>query len=796
MKTSFRSILLLVLTSSIFVSSAYARKIMPPAGQAETSDEDKTLSPYFLVKSEDGIEKFPLKSTSAEVNIAGVIADVKVTQVYKNEGDKTIEAIYVFPASTKAAVYGMKMTIGERTIVAKVKEREQARKDYEKAKQEGKTASLLEQQRPNVFQMSVANILPKDVVKVELKYTELLVPEDATYEFVYPTVVGPRYSNMKESKAPKSEGWVKNPYLHEGEKPNYIFDIKTEISAGLPINEITCTSHKINVNFDGKADAIIKLDPAEKHGGNRDFILKYRLAGGKIESGLLLYEGKDENFFLTMIQPPARVSSKDIPPREYIFIVDISGSMRGFPLDISKKLLKDLIGNLRKTDVFNVLLFAGGSTVMSEKSLPATSGNITKAIDVIDRQRGGGGTELLPALKRALALPKSEGFSRSVVIVTDGYVRVEEEAFDLIRKNLGRANMFAFGIGTGVNRFIIEGMARVGMGEPFVITKPDEAPSKAEKFRELIQSPVLTQINMKYPGFKTYDIEPPSIPDVLAQRPVIVFGKYKGKPKGNIRLEGYSGKKKFKTSIDVSSIKTSPTNSAIKYLWARHKIALLSDYNKLRPNDERKKEVTNLGLKYNLLTAYTSFVAIDSKVRAKDGSTTVKQPLPLPQGVSDYAVGYGGAGLHKTIPMGMPYKGGGNMMFQRSISNGAVSRAVDKAAEEKAHKPAKLAIKNVKIDGKLDRAAIEKSFKVHLHSLRKCLKPKGKSRPGGEIVVELILKGRRPFFGKSVKSVKILKITLSGVDLDKDCFIKKLKKIRFKDPEDGKTAKITVTFSF
>jgi len=187
------------------------------AGEKES---DKTLSPYFFVKSEDpSVDQLPLKETSAEVNIAGVIADIKVAQVYKNEGTSILEAIYVFPASTRAAVYNMKMTIGERVIQAKIEKKKEARREYEQALAEGKTASLLEQQRPNVFQMNVGNILPGDEIKVELYYTELLIAEDQTYEFIYPTVVGPRYSNQVESETPVSDQWVKNPYLNEGELP-------------------------------------------------------------------------------------------------------------------------------------------------------------------------------------------------------------------------------------------------------------------------------------------------------------------------------------------------------------------------------------------------------------------------------------------------------------------------------------------------------------------------------------------------------------------------------------------------
>ncbi|MCJ7786212.1 MAG: trypsin, partial [Desulfobacterales bacterium] len=290
-------------------------------------DANKTLSPYFYVKS-DGptVDQLPLKSTSADVKVVGVIADVTVRQIYKNEGKTPLEAVYIFPASTRAAVYGMKMTIGKRTIMAKIEERKEARRQYEEAKQQGKSASLLEQQRPNVFQMNVANILSGDVIQVELKYTELLVPTDGIYEFVYPTVVGPRYSSQPAETARPSQKWVENPYLHQGEAPTYTFDITADLAGGLPIQNIACTSHKVNIDYDGPSRASIKLDPSDKNAGNRDFILKYQLAGGKVQSGILLFEGEKENFFLLMLQPPKRVSVNQIPPREYIFIVDVSGS--------------------------------------------------------------------------------------------------------------------------------------------------------------------------------------------------------------------------------------------------------------------------------------------------------------------------------------------------------------------------------------------------------------------------------------------------------------------------------------
>ena len=763
--------------------------------QPETNSH-KTLSPYFLVKSRDPeVDRLPLKSTWAEVNISGVIADVKVIQVYKNEGNKPLEAIYVFPASTRAAVYGMKMTIGERTITAKIREREQARREYEQAKQAGKSASLLEQHRTNVFQMNVANILPGDVIKVELKYTELLVPADSVYEFVYPTVVGPRYVNEPADDSGPSDAWTANPYLHQGESPTYTFNISVDIAAGLPIQDITSPSHKIGIDYKGPAFAKANLEQSEEHGGNRDFILKYRLAGGKIETGLLLFEGKKENFFLLMLQPPKKVVESQIPPREYIFIVDVSGSMHGFPLNISKKLLKDLIGNLRPTDSFNVLLFAGGSHLMSERSLPATPDNIMRAINTIERQRGGGGTRLLPALKRALSLPKTEGCSRSVVIATDGYVSVEEEAFDLIRNNLGQANMFTFGIGSSVNRHLIEGMARVGMGEPFVITKPEEAPKQAHRFRKLIESPVLTGIKVDFGRFEVYDVEPPSIPDVLADRPVIVFGKWRGRSQGDISLKGFTGEHPFLKKVDVSKIKPLKTNSALRYLWARHRISLLSDYNRLKPQDERIKTVTNLGLSYNLLTAYTSFVAVDTQVRLKDGhAVTIKQPLPLPQGVSDYAVG-------------------GNRSYARkAVSSFAAAPSVtvlkDKVQEESidykkegllAHesemdastrKGNHVELKKVTVTEGLSEKSIQELLKKHIRSFNLCYRQAMGKRPG--------LKGEVVFIMNIDPAGRVTKVNMDkGAKKYKEleqCLVQELKMLRFPTPTKGKNVVITVTF--
>jgi Ca-activated chloride channel family protein len=625
----------IVAVGVLFAFSSGAR-----AASDAPRDPDKTLSPYFFVEGGDPkLDQLPLEDTHVDVAVAGVIADVTVTQRYKNDGKRPISAKYVFPASTRAAVHGMRMVIGNRAYEAKIKEREQAKKEYEAHKEAGKNAALLEQDRPNVFTMSVANVMPGDHIDVTLRYTELLVPADGTYEFVYPTVVGPRYSNEPALRAPSADKFVASPYLAEGKAPTSTFELAGTLSEGIPVRKIASPSHQIGETWENANFAKFSLDGSEKNGGNRDFILNYALAGDAIQSGLSLFDGGTEKFFSVVVEPPARVRPEQIPPREYVFVLDVSGSMEGFPLDTAKRVLRELAGTLRPVDKFNVLLFSGASYLIAPKSMSASPENVAAALKAIDKERGGGGTELLPALQTALGLPQETKMSRTFVVMTDGYIEADKGAIDLVRSHLGDANVFSFGIGTSVNRYLIEGIAKAGQGEPFVVTDPSEAPKAAARFRDYIGAPVLTQVKAKYDGFDAYDVDPVAIPDVFAARPVIVFGKYRGAAKGTITVSGIGGTGPYEQRFDVSQTVPRPENRALTFLWARSRIGNLSDFGFGEPTDADKAGITALGLKYNLLTAYTSFIAVSEVVRTSTPGMDVAQPLPLPEGVSADAVG-------------------------------------------------------------------------------------------------------------------------------------------------------------
>lgn len=785
------------------------------ASEVQKVSNDKTLSPYFLVQGDDPAgDKLPLETTEVTVDIAGVIADVRVTQVYKNAGAKPIEAIYVFPASTRAAVYGLKMTLGERTIVAQIKEKGQARADYEQAKQRGQTASLLEQERPNVFQMNVANILPGDVIKVELRYTELLVPTDGQYEFMYPTVVGPRYAGQQASTA---QNWVQNPYLGEGVPPQSTLKLQVNLATGVPLQAAACATHKVDIAYDGPSAARITLAASEQHAGNRDFILQYRLSGAAIETGVLLYQGEaapslaQENFFLAMVQPPQRVTPEVIPARDYIFVVDVSGSMHGFPIETAKKLLRELIQNLRPSDTFNILTFSYGSSVLANTSLPATAQNLAQALRVLDQQQGSGGTELLPALKRALALPRPEGLARTAVVVTDGYVTVEPEVFDLIREHLHELNVFAFGIGSSVNRHLIEGMAHVGQGEPFILTQPADAPAQAAQFRAYIQQPVLTGIKTQVTGFEAYAIEPPSIPDVFAQRPVLIYGKWRGEPGGNITLRGQSGAGPWTTTLKLDGVKPQPggagktMTAALRYLWARERLRLLADYNALETNPKRVQEMTDLALKYSLLSPYTSFVAIDSEVRRKAGEglgqrqdyETVVQPLPLPEGVSERAVA--SLSYPASAPMPAPRlfaqqpasaEDTGSMPAvapPASSPQRAEARKAEEARPEPKRKPQE-SPRQLEVQGGagLDTATLRQVILTHKAALERCLP----TPQAAEVVLEFAL----THLGKVIQ-LRIISGSLGTAAADA-CLLAEVQRWQFPPQAAPQPLPVTMTLRF
>jgi len=745
----------------------------------ESAEEDKTLSPYFYIPGSDSqTDTLPLKETSADVKIAGAIAYIKVKQVYQNSGNKPIEAIYVFPASTRVAVHGMRMKIGERVIEAEVERRKEAKEKYEKAKEEGKRASLLEEERPNVFKMNVANIMPGDRIETELDYSEMLVPTEGVYEFVYPTVVGPRYSGGAD---PDKDDWISNPYLNEGAKETYKFNISINLATGIPIRDVFSPSHRVNINYTGKNSAEITL--GEDGGGNRDFILRYRLAEDKIETGALVYDDGNEKFFTVMIEPPPRPKQSQIPPREYIFLLDVSGSMIGFPLNTAKELIRNLLSKLRKNDYFNLVLFSGDSYRWRDVSQPATEGNINEVLFIVGNQYGGGGTELMEGLKSAYSIkePEEKAVARTVVVITDGYVGVEAKVFKFVRENLSKANLFAFGIGTSVNRGLIEGMARAGMGESFVVDDPARAMEVAKKFEEYVSSPVLTDIKVEFSDFVAEEVYPRKVPDLLARRPIVISGKFKSEAKGDVIVKGISGSGEIIQKVNIASAESGEKAKGIKFLWARKWVELLEDQMSILPdNEELKNAVASLGLHYSLLTSQTSFVAVDSQIVNKTGKIeTVKQPLPLPAKVSRFAVGSVGYGGMKGGIAGSGYG------YGYAYGGGGHGVGV-----------AKLSVQNstAGVTGSLSKEAILKFIRLHMSEVKNCYKSYKDKNPNFNGDGKVVVKFKISSTGQ-VLDAQVVSSTLNNPEIE-NCLIESMKKWIFSSLSGGSEISMTYPFVF
>lgn len=620
------------------------------AFQDRPAGPDVTEAPRFFVEGTDPESAtLPLRSTNATVSIDGTIATVLLRQTYQNTSDVPIHASYVFPGSTRAAVHDLVFEVGDRRIRADLQERVQARQTFETARSEGKRAALLEQHRPNVFQMRVANIMPGATVAVELTYTESIERVGALHRFVFPTVVGPRYSE-DPVRPDGSQRWVSSPFLtpdsplHQ-HPPGFSFT--ATIRQPLALSRVGSPSHSLNIGYPDPQTATLSLDPSARgRADDRDIVLEFSTAGEGPQAGLMVAapsaDGIEPGTFLLTIEPPARPQNSVSIPREYIFILDVSGSMHGFPLEISRQVMRDLVADLQPGEKFNAIAFAGGHSAFSETgSVPVSPTSTRELLHWVDGHHGGGGTRLVPALDAALGLPKPEGHSRTVILLTDGYVTVEAEAFRQIASRRNGANCFAFGIGSSVNRHLIEGIARAGGGEPVIVTDPSLARESTDAFIEQVRNPILTDIEIEFEDWSPESVLPESQPDLFLHRPIEIVGRFESAPEGVVTIRGMQGSEVFESRIQLPT--EMEERPGLVLLWARRMIRHLEDQEAFFEAPGVREHVLEIALRHRLLTRHTSFVAVEETIVNPGGTGQVReQPSPLPKGVSPLAISGGG----------------------------------------------------------------------------------------------------------------------------------------------------------
>ncbi len=583
----------------------------------------------------DRVEPCPLKHTSVRAEITGFVARVNVTQEFVNPTQEKIEALYKFPLPPGSAVDAMTMLVGDRKILGKIKRREEARQIYNDARARGQLASLLDQERPNIFTQSVTNIAAGQTVKIMISYVEPLKYEDAAYEFRFPMVVGPRYIPKGLPDAQR----VVPRRTPEGIRAGHDLSLQVSLDAGLALSALESPTHVVDIaRPDSKRATIHLKDQATIP--NKDFVLRYSVATPKIQDTVLAHAGQRGGYFMLILEPPDRVAPSEITPKEIVFVLDTSGSMMGFPIEKAKEAMKLAIDGLNARDTFNLITFSGDEHILFPKPVPATPENVREAQNFLNSRQGRGGTEMMKAIRAALDPSDAQDHIRIACFMTDGEVGNDLEIIHEVQKHTN-ARVFSFGIGSSVNHFLLDNMARYGRGDVEYVGLNDDGSAAAKRLHERVHTPVLTDVAIDWGGLAVSEVYPKRLPDLFSSKPVVVLGRYTGAVKGNIHLKGKVAGRNFDRTIALNLPASDAAHDVVAPMWARAKVDDLMSADLLgaqqgQPNRDIAGAVTQLGLDYSIMTQYTSFVAVEETTVTEPGKAPrrIEVPVEMPEGVS------------------------------------------------------------------------------------------------------------------------------------------------------------------
>jgi len=612
---------------------------------------------------------FSLQHTEVQAEVTGFLASVDVTQVFGNPYAQPLEATYVFPLPESAAVNAMDITIGERVIRAQIQPRDQARATYERAKAQGRTAALLDQERPNVFTQSVANILPGETIRVHLHYVERLPYEAGGYSFNFPMTVGPRFiagdplpfrqgdgTSPDTTRVPDASR-ITPPLLPPDARSGHDIALTVRIDAGLPLRDVASTSHQITVRPDGADRAVVQLAAGDRI-PNRTFTLTYRVADALIHPAVLVHRdpGASEGYFMLLLQPQLSPKESEIVPRELYLVLDTSGSQSGLPIEKSKAIASEVLRHLMPEDTFQVLDFDTQVKKFAPAAVPATPENVARALPYVESFWGGGGTDIAAATNEALVPPNDPARLRMVMFLTDGYIGDDDGVLRTIQQHLGaQSRVFSVGVGSEVNRSLISQMARVGHGSATFVNLHRPEADVAREFESRVRGPVLTSISVDVSGLPVTELYPRQVNDLFEGQPLFVVGRYTGSGEGLIRIKGKvrGVERDFTVPLHLPSV--AKENAALESLWAREKISALTEEGYRGETPSLVQAITQTALEHHLMSKYTSFVAVDSQPRLPAGTPTAHEAVPsvLPEGVS-YAGTFGTELSREDLPPGDP----------------------------------------------------------------------------------------------------------------------------------------------
>jgi Ca-activated chloride channel family protein len=604
----------------------------------------------------DQVVALPLAETSFDTIVLGTVADTEVRQVFENPFEEAIEAVYVFPLPHDAAVDDYAIEIGDRTIRGVMKRRGEARADYEAARKAGHSAGLLEQERPNIFTQSIANIPPGERITVVMHMVGPVTQDRGRFELALPTVVGPRYipghatGRSGGGFAPDTDqvadgSKVTPKVLPEGYVGCAALSVTVEIDAGAKIDVLASKAHEIVHRESGGRHFVELARDAEAL--NRDFVLGWSLATAQPTTSLALAPDGDGGYFQLAIMPPRLAHAAEPTPRELVLVLDTSGSMDGQPLAVAKGAMRGFLEHLGPHDAFQVIRFSSEASQLGPAPLPNTKGNVDHALRHIARLRGEGGTEMLEGIKAALDFPYTDGRTRYVLFLTDGFIGNDQEIFVEVARRLDKARVFSLGVGSSPNRYLLDGLARAGRGAVTYVETHEDPREAVKAFYRRLAHPVLTDLEIEWGDLDVVDVVPARIPDLFTGQPVVVYGRLRGTAEGEATLVGRAGKERIEIPVRIEVAKARRTDG-LASMWARARIQELED--SLIGDPARaaavERDVTDLALEHRVMSQYTAFVAVDkSRVAVPGGDATrFDVPVDLPQGMS--TSGLGGEALY------------------------------------------------------------------------------------------------------------------------------------------------------
>jgi Ca-activated chloride channel family protein len=621
-----------------------------PAGTAEETQPANVQSGSLLLRMQAGIVAATRANTDVTMDISGLVARVSVRQEFRNESGEWVEGIYVFPLPDEAAVDHMRLHIGDRFIEGEIREKDQARKEYDNARNEGRKASLVEQQRPNLFTTSVANIAPGERVVVEIEYLEDLRYDDGTFSIRFPMTLTPRYIPGAAVPDRKGGGWsadttrvddaslITPPQVAAA--PDHRIALRARIDAGMPLEIVASRYHPVEVSGDQERYEVSLVDGAVPL--DHDFELLWRPAPSGLPRAMVFEEtiAGQPHYLLMVVPPDAAKDAAPAMPRELIFVVDTSGSMHGASIAQAKQALMRALDGLGAGDRFNIIEFNSSTRALYHESVTANAANIDQAKNFVQGLEANGGTEMRPALRLALDSAAAESYLRQIVFITDGSVGNEEELHRMIESRLGGARLFTVGIGSAPNSWFMRKAAELGRGSFVVISALHEVGEKMGRLFDKLGHPQVTNISIAWPGGTITEAYPAVVPDLYLGEPVLVKARaaVKFQPGATVRVSGDSVSGAWTRELPLESGADHP---GIAALWARAKIAALHDEERRGADrDLVRKAVIDTAIRHHLVSRYTSLVAVDkTPVRsAGDPLATEQVPNLLPWGQSMNAI--------------------------------------------------------------------------------------------------------------------------------------------------------------